>query len=289
MTKKFTRQFKVRWSEVGAANRVPASKFMEYLVETAYDWGATKGFSIEDSRELGLLWIILETDIRLVRPLRFSDEIDFSIWMVEWRKIRGNRAFEIRLKDSEIIVAQGMQKVVVLDAVTLRPKVAPAEIIDGFRMDDPRSFAMQPFPKLGEKSGKKFAIQRRVEWGELDSLVHLNNGEALRYVDEVLMQFLASLGWPAKRFFDEGLVPVDHRVHIKYQEAGLWADELKIETYPLDVEEDEVSNAILVTRESDGKSIFQALYRWGLVDLKSDEARLLPQELLDGIKLQIET
>jgi acyl-CoA thioesterase FadM len=43
MTKVFTRQFKVRWSEVDATNRVPAAKIIEYLVETAYDWGAANG------------------------------------------------------------------------------------------------------------------------------------------------------------------------------------------------------------------------------------------------------
>ena len=37
MTKEFNRHFNVRWSEVGAANRVTASKYMEYLVERGED------------------------------------------------------------------------------------------------------------------------------------------------------------------------------------------------------------------------------------------------------------
>jgi len=279
MAKEFTRSFEVRWSEVGAANRVPASKYMEYLVETAYDWGAENRLGFEESQILGLVWLILETDIHFLHPLRFGDEFDFTIWMLDWRKISGTRAFELRLKDSGKIVAHGMQKIVSLDDESLRPKAVPVEIIDGFRMEAPRSFDSQRFPKLDESPKETFRIQRRVEWGELDSLVHLNNGEALRYVDEVLMQFLASLGWPPERLKAEGLVPVAKGVHIKYQEVGLWADKLTVETVPLEVQANEVSSAIVVTRESDAKSIFQAIYRWGIVDLKNDEERVLPQEL----------
>ena len=138
MTKVFTRQFKVRWSEVDATNRVPAAKIIEYLVETAYDWGAANGLGFEESKVNGLVWVILETDIRFFHPLRYNDEFDFTIWMVEWRRFRGKRAFEIRLKDSDKVVAQGMQQVASLDADDLRPKVVPEQLIEGFRLDEDR-------------------------------------------------------------------------------------------------------------------------------------------------------
>lgn len=279
MTKVFTRRFKVRWSEVGAAKRVPASKYMEYLVETAFDWGSANKLGFEESLALGVAWIILETDIHFLHPLRYADEFGFTIWMLEWRKIRGSRAFELRLKDSETIIAQGVQKIVSLDKDSLRPIAVPDDLINGFRIAEPRSFPTQPFPKLGESPAKAFRMQRNIEWGELDSWVHLNNGEALRYADEVLMQFLASLGWPPERFFAEGMTPVPKRIHVKYQEPGLWADRLNIETYPIDVQANEVSSAIVVEREADARGIVQALYDWGLVDLKTDAERPLPEDL----------
>ncbi len=280
MSKIFTRRFKVRWSEVGPTDRVPPSKYMEYLVETAYDWAAANNLSFEESTVLGLIWLILETDIHFLHPLRYADEFDFSIWLLEWRKIRGSRAFELRLKDSQIIVAQGTQKVVSLDALSLRPKVAPADLFEGIRLDDPRSFDTQPFPKLQENMDAAFRMQRRIEWGDLDSMVHLNNGKALRYVDEVIMQFLSSFGWPPERFLSEGIVPITKRIHIKYQEAGIWADRLNIETIPLSVQANQVSNAIIAQRESDSKGIFQALCEWGVVEFKTDQERKLPPELL---------
>lgn len=279
MTKVFTRQFRVRWSEVDATNRAPAEKFMEYLVETAYDWGAANGLGFEESKVHGLVWLILETDIQIFHPLRYNDEFVFTIWMVQWRRFRGKRAFEIRLKDSDRVVAQGMQQVVSLDADDLRPKVVPNDLIDRFRLDNPRSFPMPRFPKLGSGPIERFSMQRRVEWGELDSLVHLNNAEALHYTDEVIMQYLSSLGWPPERLITEGMTPVPKHIHIKYQEAGLWGEQLKIETYPTDVKPHEVVNAILVERERDAKGVVGAIYRWVLADLETDQEYNLPPEM----------
>ncbi len=283
MTKVFTRQFRVRWSEVNATNRVPASKYMEYLVETAYDWGAANKLGFEESRANGLVWVILETDIRFLHPLRYTDEFEFTIWMVDWRKFRGTRAFELRIIDSDKIVAQGTQQVVSLDDDDLRPKVVPDELISRFRLDEPRSIPTQRFPKLGASPVGRFSIQRSVEWGELDTNVHLNNGEALRYTDEVIVQFLSSLGWPPNRLFTEGMAPVPNRIHIKYQEIGLWSDRLKIETYPTDVQPDEVINTIAVARQPNSKEILQAIYYWGLVDLKTDKKQNLPVELYNSL------
>jgi acyl-CoA thioesterase FadM len=289
MSKIFTRQFRVRWSEVNATNRVSAEKYMEYLVETAYDWGAANSLGFEESQAYGLVWVILETDIRFLHPLRYNDEFDFMIWMVEWRKVRGTRAFELRLIDRDVIVAQGMQQVVCLDSGDLRSKAPAGDLIEGFRLDEPRSFPSQRFPKFGGSPTGSFSIQRGVEWGNLDSLVHLNNAEALRYADEVVVQFLSSFGWSPDRLFSEGMAPVPKRINIKYQEPGLWADKLNIVTYPVDVQRDEVTNTILIEREADSKGVMQAIYHWGLVDLNTDKERALPPEMHASLSTLVES
>jgi acyl-CoA thioesterase FadM len=76
--------------------------------------------------------------------------------------------------------------------------------------------------------------------------VHLNNAEALRYADEVVVQFLSSLGWSPDRLFSVEMTPVPRRNLIKYQDPGLWRDRLTIETFPTDIQGDEVTNTILV-------------------------------------------
>lgn len=132
MSKIFTRTFRVRWSEIDADGQVGPASYLHYLVETAYDWGATGQLGAEDSEALGLIWVIRETEFSFIRPLRYNDIFDFTIWMVKWRRVRGTRAFELRLKDGGEVVAQGVQQIACLDSESLRPTSLPEHIIEIF-------------------------------------------------------------------------------------------------------------------------------------------------------------
>ena len=59
----FSRTFRVRWSEVNANGQVDLAGYLRYTIETAWDWGAANGLSMEESEKLGLAWVIRETEI----------------------------------------------------------------------------------------------------------------------------------------------------------------------------------------------------------------------------------
>ena len=164
MSKIFTRTFRVRWSEQNASGQVGPASYLRYLVETAYDWGETLGLGAESVETLGLFWLIRETEIHLLRPLRHNDVFDFTIWMVNWQRVRGTRCFELKLKESGEVIAQGSQHIVCMDVKTQRPASPPEEIINNFRLDDPRVFPFERFPKISAFEGA-FVTQRQVELG----------------------------------------------------------------------------------------------------------------------------
>lgn len=89
----FTRTFRVRWSALNAVGQVDLSEYFRYVVETAWDWGATIGLNIAESDELGLAWVIREAEINFYRPLGSNDIFDLTIWLVDWRRVRGIRCF----------------------------------------------------------------------------------------------------------------------------------------------------------------------------------------------------
>jgi len=52
MSKYFTRTFRVGWSEINTIGQVHLSEYFRYVIETAWDWGATVGLSIAESEDL---------------------------------------------------------------------------------------------------------------------------------------------------------------------------------------------------------------------------------------------
>jgi YbgC/YbaW family acyl-CoA thioester hydrolase len=146
MSKIFTRSFRVRWGELDPSGVVSPANYLRYLIETAWDWGIAMGWNADYSQNPDVFWMIRETEINFLSPLRHNDEFDFTIWMVQWKRVRGMRCFEMKFKDSDKVIAQGTQHIVYMDAQTGRPKKLPDEDVDRFRMENPRVFPSERFP-----------------------------------------------------------------------------------------------------------------------------------------------
>ena len=71
MPKIFTRKFRVRWSEIDTNGQVSPADYLRYLVETAFDWwDASVKLGADDIEALGLFWVVRETELNFVQPLR---------------------------------------------------------------------------------------------------------------------------------------------------------------------------------------------------------------------------
>ena len=93
MTKIYSRTFRVRFDEVDAFGWVASPHILRYFVETAWDWGASEGVGAQESEQMGLLWLVREMEFESLRSLRFNDTFNVTVWMLEWRRVRGTRAF----------------------------------------------------------------------------------------------------------------------------------------------------------------------------------------------------
>ena len=148
MSKIFTRTFRARWAELDPSGAVSPANYLRYIVETAWDWGVAVGWDANYSQSPDVFWVIREAEIRVLRPLRHNDEFDLTIWLASWQRVRGTRCFELTLKDSGEVVAQGTQQVVYMDTRTGRPINLPEEEIGKFRLENPRAFPFERFPKI---------------------------------------------------------------------------------------------------------------------------------------------
>jgi len=277
MSKIFTRTFRARWGELDPSGTVSPANYLRYLIETAWDWGTAIGWGEKYSQNPDVFWVIRETEIRFQRPLRHNDVFDFTIWMVNWQRVRGTRCFELKLKESGEVIAQGTQQVVYMDTKTGRPISLSEEEIVKFRHEDPRVFPFERFPKIAAVENT-FVTQRQVEWMDLDIYEHVNNIIYVNYAEEAAAQDFAARGWSPARLTEAGLGVVTKRLHIQYLSIASWGETLDVAIHPVSINHTGGSRYIKITR-TDGSPVAECIMDWELVDRKSGEARSLPGEL----------
>jgi len=277
MSKIFTRTFRVRWAELDPSGSVSPANYLRYIVETAWDWGVAIGWGENYSQNTDVFWVIREAEIRFLRPLRHNDEFDLTIWLTGWQRVRGTRCFELTLKGSGEVIAQGTQQVVYMDTKTGRPINLPEEEIGKFRLENPRVFLYEKFPKIAAAE-RPFVMQRQVEWMDLDVYEHVNNVIYVNYAEEAAAQDFAARGWSPAKLAEAGLRVVTRRVHIQYLSIAEWGETLNISTHMLNVNDTGGSRYVGITR-ADGSSVAECILDWELVERASGEARSLPDEL----------
>ena len=278
MSKIFTRSFRVRWGELDPSGVVSPANYLRYLIETAWDWGIAMGWDADYSQNPDDFWVIRETEMHFLNSLRHNDEFDFTIWMVEWKRVRGMRCFEMKFKDSDKVIAQGTQHIVYMDAKIGRPKNLPDEDVDRFRLENPRVFPHEKFPKVSPAAEGPFVMQRQVELMDLDVYEHVNNVIYINYAEEVAAQEMSARGWSLLRLAEAGLSVVTKRVHIQYGAMAEWGETLNISTHQLNLHETGGSRYVGITR-ADGSSVAECILDWELVDRASSKARPLPASL----------
>ena len=277
MSKLFTRTFRVRWGELDSSGSVSPANYLRYLMETAWDWGDAVGLGVNDSQTLNLFWVIRETEIRFLQPLRHHDVFDFTIWLVNWQRVRGTRCFELTRKESGDVIAQGTQQVVCMDSKTRRPVSLPEEVIDRFRMENPRVFPFERFPKITPVESA-FTSSRQVESMDLDLYGHVNNSVYINYEEEAAAQAFSAQGWSPARLSENHLTIVTRRAHIQYLSLASWGEILNTSTHQLEANATGGSRYSGMTR-ADGTLVAECIMDWELVDHKSGKARPLPNEL----------
>jgi YbgC/YbaW family acyl-CoA thioester hydrolase len=278
----FSRTFRVRWSEVNAAGQVDLAGYLRYLVETAWDWGAANGLSMQQSGDLGLAWVIRETEINFYRPLFPGDIFDFRIWLMHWRRVRGTRGFELRLKGDDKLIAQGVQQVVTLDGQTMRPAPPPEALMENFLIENPRLIPQNPLPKY-QITGKLFKMEKQVEWRDLDTFGHVNNATYASYVENMIVRVLEAAGWSPSDFKSQDLVIQLRRFHIQYLSIATWGEILDLAADLVELRAKGGTWYLEMKGAADGEPVARCLLEWVLTNRITGEEQKLPESLFSAL------
>ncbi|HSJ58620.1 MAG TPA: thioesterase family protein [Anaerolineae bacterium] len=247
------RTFRVRHYECDAYGHVNHANYVRYMQEAAFDASAAAGYDLARYESMGRLWLIRETEIEYLRPLRYGDVVEVETWVADFRRVRSRRAYVIRCltpatRDAAApeVVATGHTDWVFMDTSAGRPASIPEEMMAVFFPEGaPAAPApREPFPDPGEPRAHAYRQRRFVEWRDLDTAGHVNNAVYFSYVEEVAVQW--ALTGPL------GLVPLVARKHrIEYLQQAMLGDELEVVTWFTDLRRTSAVRHTEVSRVAD--------------------------------------
>lgn len=285
----YERTFRVRNYECDAYGHVNHANYLRYMQESALDASAAVGYDEARYEALGHIWVIRETNVEYLRPLRYGDAVTVTTWVGDFRRVRSRRYYELRSGGE--LVAQGSTDWVYVERATGRPARVPPEMVAAFDPDGTTEAAARrdPFPDAPPPPPGVYTMERTVEWRDIDPAQHVNNATYLNYMEEAGIQAALAFGWSNERMWREGFAIFARQHRIEYRQQAALGDPLAVTTYLSDVKRSNATRHYLVTRADDGALLAQAQSLWVFVSLATNTIMRLPQSFLDDFAAHIAT
>jgi acyl-CoA thioester hydrolase len=276
------RTFHVRHYECDVDGYVKQTNYLNYMQEAAFDASAAAGYDLARYAAIGRHWLVRETDLEILRPLRYGDSVQVKTWVADFRRVRSRRAYEFRLAESGEQVAQAYTDWVFLESATGRPAAIPPDMMAAFFPEGPPEQALpRPrFPSAPPPPPDAFRLRQRVEWRDIDTAQHVNNAVYLAYLEDCDWRATTTHGWPLDRFQAQGLAVVARRHQIEYRQPAVLHDDLEIATWLSDVKDTSGLRHYTVRRLSDSALLAQARALWEMVDPKTGQPTRIPDAFL---------
>ncbi len=270
----------VRYDECDMYGHVNHANYLRYMQEAAFAASAALGYDAARYEALDRAWLVRETDVSYLSPLQYGDAVDIQTWVVDFRRVRSRRAYELRRHGTGELAARAMTDWVFVDRQMQRPASVPLDIARaylpaGLSADAP---PREPFPKAPPPPPGVYRMRRRVQWSDVDPSHHVNNAVYLSYFEDCAVHDAASRGWTMQRMIEQGgFAIVARRYRIEYRGQALLDDELEVATWISDVKRATAVRHYSIRRASDAQLLTRAWALWVWVDVKTGRPVRIPQ------------
>jgi acyl-CoA thioester hydrolase len=284
-----TRTFRIRHYECDGYGHLNHANYLRCMQETAFDASAAVGYDFDRYAVLGHTWLIRDTEIKYLAPLRYGDETAVKTWVLDMGRVRSRRAYEMTSVRTGDLCARATMDWVYLNTESLRPASIPPAMQAAFLPDGPPADApaRARFPGLPDPPPGVFTTRRRVEWRDIDPLGHVNNAVYLSYLEDAGMAVAEAFGWPFARMEAAGFGIVARHHRIEYRAPAVMGDEIEIATWISEVRAASVLRHFALTRPADGALIARAHTRWVWVDITTGHAMRIPTGFMDDFAANI--
>jgi acyl-CoA thioester hydrolase len=284
MSRTYTYSFRVRFQECDSYGIVDSIHFLYYMQETFMTHAAEFGYTFESELARGRGWLIRETEIEYLRPLRYGDTVDVKMRMGDLRRASLVRYYVMNVQGSGELAARARSEFVCIDIETQRPMAIPEDVMTVF-FPDGMSAAPSPrirFPKAPPPPKKVFQIRERVEWRDLDMQRHVNNCTYMSYMQTAALENGAAIGWSAQKILKQYVLAMSFS-HVQYQRQAAIGDELEITSYLSDIGSASLSRHDTISLMSSGATLARGHSRWVWLDAESLKPRRIPAAFLTDL------
>jgi acyl-CoA thioester hydrolase len=277
--------YKVRYYECDAFGFLKGINYLRWMQEAAFAASGAVGYDFAEYDRIGHLWLVRDTEVEFLNPLKYEDEVEIRTWVEDFRRFRSLRAYEVRNTRTGVIAARASTDWVYVKSETLRPARIPPEMQIAFYPEGAPEEGVHRvrFPKSVPPPDPPFSTRKTVSWSDIDMMWHMNNAAYFRYIEFVEQGVSDAFGWPIKRMVDSGFRIQNHRLRIDYRQPAALGEEIEISTWCSDVRGESTLRHYEIHRVSDGELLLQARARWGCVDLNTEGPIRIPQVYLRSL------
>jgi acyl-CoA thioester hydrolase len=225
------------------------------MQEAALRASSAVGYDTEKYEALGHFWLIRESQLEILAPLRLGDRVRVKTWVQDFRRVRSRRRYSFSLS-SGLKIAEARTDWVYLDRDTLRPAVIPEPMLAAFLPEwaEQDRTGRDPFPRINP-SGSASTYTRTVEPRDIDSAGHVNNACYLDFIESGLHQM--------RRAQQTAELDASNRriqgFRIEYLQQAMPDETLEIQSWPLDPAMEPGRSYHEIRRAQDGERLTRAL------------------------------
>lgn len=124
-------RFQARPHECDSLGLLSSLSYARWMEETAMHASAEVGWTTERYQAEGYLWVIRQTSIDFLHPIRLAESIEVKTWVMDMRRVRSHRQYEFR-NQAGVLVAKAITDWVFWDTRKQRLASIPQEVMRAY-------------------------------------------------------------------------------------------------------------------------------------------------------------
>ena len=272
--------FRARYYECDAHGHLTNLTYLRWMQEAAFAASTAAGYDFARYTGLGHVWLVRETRLDFLAPVRYADDVVVRTWVADFRRSHSRRRYDFVRAGSGEIAVRASTDWVYLELPALRPVSVPPAMQRAFCPEGTAApeASRERFPASPPAPPGAFALRTRVDWRAIDSMWHVNNAMYLAYLEEAGLRLGEALGWPMARLLREGIGMAAREQQIEYRLPAQLDDELEVTTWFSGIRRATALQHYTICRTADGALLARARTRWVWVDLKTRQPIRIPPE-----------